>query len=97
MPGQGSPKTLSDAVSVHDPELSQMVVTIENEFASLQLRSCMAGFGQSFSPDVIRPKLAYSMCSLVPGQLSVAELPSQVTLYMTYRSKNIHFKIIDII
>ena len=55
MPGQGSPKTLSDAVSVHDPELSQMVVTIENEFGSLQLRSCMAGFGQSFSPDVIRP------------------------------------------
>ena len=55
MPGQGSPKTLFDAVSVHDPSFSQVVVTIDDEFAPMHLRSCMAGLGQSSSPDFKRP------------------------------------------
>ena len=57
MPGQGSPKTLFDAVSVHDPSFSQVVETIDDVFAPMQLRSCMAELGQS-SPDLKRPKLA---------------------------------------
>ena len=55
MPGQGSPKILLDAVSVHDPAFSQVVVTIDNEFALMQMRSCMPGLGQIFSPDIRRP------------------------------------------
>ena len=58
MPGQGSPKTLLDAVNVHEFTKWHVAATIEYEFAALQLKSCMAGLGQSCSPGRKRPYLA---------------------------------------